>query len=151
MPIPTVNQIAKHDSVTLLIRKALQRGMAFAQIRRTSGIGSGALYNERIIQEIKELAIIALDGKDLEDMNKLFNDNSHHIQFVLSNQDEFRKVNEFCDKIEHFLKSPMRIEAEKSVAKKVLDFIMGIYGTAKYLTSSIRNLGSIIQLTFSYS
>ena len=151
MPIPTVNQIAKHDSVTLLIRKALQRGMAFAQIRRTSGIGSGALYNERIIQEIKELAIIALDGKDLEDMNKLFNDNSHHIQFVLSNQDEFRKVNEFCDKIEHFLKSPMRIEAEKSVAKKVLDFIIGIYGTATYLTSSIRNLGSIIQLTFSYS
>ena len=151
MPIPTVNQIAKHDSVTLLIRKALQRGMAFAQIRRTSGIGSGALYNERIIQEIKELAIIALDGKDLEDMNKLFNDNSHHIQFVLSNQDEFRKVNEFCDKIEHFLKSPMRIEAEKSVAKKVLDIKIGIYGTAKYLTPSIRNLGSIIKLTFSYS
>ena len=151
MPIPTVNQIAKHDSVTLLIRKALQRGMAFAQIRRTSGIGSGALYNERIIQEIKELAIIALDGKDLEDMNKLFNDNSHHIQFVLSNQDEFRKVNEFCDKIEHFLKSPMRIEAEKSVAKKVFDINIGIYGTAKNLTSSIRNLGSIIKLTFSYS
>ena len=151
MPIPTVNQIAKHDSVTLLIRKALQRGMAFAQIRRTSGIGSGALYNERIIQEIKELAIIALDGKDLEDMNKLFNDNSHHIQFVLSNQDEFRKVNEFCDKIEHFLKSPMRIEAEKSFAKKVLDIDIGIYGTAKYLTYSIRNLGSIIQLTISYS
>ena len=151
MPIPTVNQIAKHDSVTLLIRKALQRGMAFAQIRRTSGIGSGALYNERIIQEIKELAIIALDGKDLEDMNKLFNDNSHHIQFVLSNQDEFQKVNEFCDKIEHFLKSPMRIEAEKSVAKKVVDINIGIYGTANYLASSIRNLGSIFQLTISYS
>lgn len=93
--------------------------MAFAQIKREGGIGSGTSRNERIIQEIKDLGIVALSEKEMDNMTQLFNDNSKHIQFILSNEEEFQKVNSFCDKIELFLKSPMRIEAEKSVAQKV--------------------------------
>ena len=120
LPIPTVNQIAQHDSVSMVIRKALQRGMAFAQIRRDSGTGSGVSQNERIIQEIKELGNVALNEKEMEKMTKLFHDNSTQIQYILSNEEEFNKVNEFCNQIDLFLKSPMRIEAEKSVTQKVL-------------------------------
>ena len=119
MPIPTVNQIAQHDSVSMLIRKALQRGMAFAQIRKEAGIGCGIYKNEQIIQEIIDLGNIALSEKEMDEMKKLFHENSNHIQFILSNEEEFMKVKEFCNKIELFLKSPMRIEAEKSVAQKV--------------------------------
>ena len=119
MPIPTVNQIAQHDSVSMVIRKALQRGMAFAQIRKESGTGSGISHNERIIQEIKELGNIALNEKEMEKMTKLFHDNSTQIQYILSNEEEFNKVHAFCNQIDLFLKSPMRIEAEKSVTQKV--------------------------------
>ena len=126
LPIPTVNQIAQHDSVSMLIRKALQRGMAFAQIKRQAGLGSGISQTERIIQEIKELGIIALSEKEMDTITQLFNDNSKHIQYILSNEEEFQKVNEFCDKIEVFLKSPMRIEAEKSVAQKVSGIVQTV-------------------------
>ena len=119
LPIPSVNQIAQHDSVSMVIRKALQRGMAFAQIKRDSGTGSGASHNERIVQEVKELGNVALNEKEMEKMKKLFCDNSTQIQYILSNEEEFNKVNEFCNQIELFLKSPMRIEAEKSVTQKV--------------------------------
>ena len=114
-----MNQIAQHDSVSMLIRKALQRGMAFAQIRKDAGIGCGISKNERIIQEIIDLGVTALSEKEMDNMKRMFNDQSNHIQFILSNEEEFKKVNDFCNKIEAFLKSPMRIEAEKSVAQKV--------------------------------
>ena len=119
LPIPSVNQIAQHDSVSMVIRKALQRGMAFAQIKRDAGTGSGASHNERIVQEIKELGNVALNEKEMEKMTKLFYDNSTQIQYILSNEEEFNKVTEFCNQIDLFLKSPMRIEAEKSVTQKV--------------------------------
>ena len=106
----------------MLITKAIQRGMAFAQIRKESGIGCGISRNEQIIQEIIDLGNIALSEKEMDEMKKLFHDNSNHVQFILSNEEEFTKVKEFCNKIELFLKSPMRIEAEKSVAQKVYIF-----------------------------
>ena len=93
--------------------------MAFAQIRKDAGIGCGISKNERIIQEIIELGVTALSEKEMDTMKQMFNDHSNHIQFILSNEEEFKKVNDFCNKIEAFLKSPMRIEAEKSVAQKV--------------------------------
>ena len=111
--------------------------MAFAQIRKEAGIGCGIYKNEQIIQEIIDLGNIALSEKEMDEMKKLFHENSNHIQFILSNEEEFKKVKEFCKKIELFLKSPMRIEAEKSVAQKVYfghcSKILNIY--SKYLES----------------
>ena len=104
--------------------------MAFAQIRKEAGIGCGISRNEQITQEIIDLGNIALSEKEMAEMKKLFHDNSNHVQFILSNEEEFTKVNEFCNKIELFLKSPMRIEAETSVAKKV--YFLAMQPNPKY-------------------
>ena len=60
-------------------------------------------------------------------------DNTKNIQFVLSNKDEYEKVKTYhqkkylfptkvrslCDKIEDYMRSPLQIDAEKTLLKKL--------------------------------
>ena len=117
--IQNVNQIAGHDSVSMVIRKALQRGMAVPQLRRNSGSGNGSSHKDQLIQEIKELGNIALSENEMKDMTKYFSDDSARIQYILSNKEEFDEVVEFCTRIEKFITSPLKIQAPEDIAKKV--------------------------------
>ena len=103
----------------MVIRKAVQRGMAFAQLRRDAGSGNGDSRNEQLIQEIKELGKLALSESEMEKMKKCF-DNSKHIQFIFSSKVEFDKVENFCSGIENFVKSPLQIKAAITVLNKVI-------------------------------
>ncbi len=52
-------------------------------------------------------------------VRRIFEDTSKSVQFILSNEEEFRKVQVSCDRIQEHLRRPLQIEAEKSVAKKI--------------------------------
>ncbi len=117
--IPSVNQISHHESISVLIKRAIQRGMAVAQLRRDLQQSAWKPTNEKIIQEIIKLSSLTLEKAYFEEMCKTFEDTSKSVQFVLSNETEFKKIQSFCDRIQQYLRKPLQIEAEKSIIKKI--------------------------------
>ncbi len=117
--IPSVNEISHHESISVLIRRAVQRGLAVAQIRRSMNQTSWKPVKEKIIQEVIKLARLTLDKAYFEDMYGVFEDTSKSVQFVLSNESEFERIQCFCDRIQMYLRKPLQIEAEKSIARKI--------------------------------
>merc|ERR1719244_419945 len=111
--LQSISQISKHESIALVIRKSVQRGMALAQLRGEKST------QEPIIKEILALTDQALSKADHERMTTIFTDNTKKIQFILSNQQEYEKVGHLCTKIEDFMRSPLKIEAEKSLLQKL--------------------------------
>ena len=124
--IQSVTQIAKHDSVSLVVRRAIQRGLALTKIRMDTGCGS----SDRLMQEIKELGDIALGSKAMKKVRTMFDDSVKDFHFILSNEEAFGKVKEFCEKIENYLRSPMEIRAEMSVLQKIVFALTVGAGTA---------------------
>ncbi len=67
--IPSVEQISHHESISVLIKRAIQRGMAVAQLRREMQQGGQwRPTNEKIIQEIIKLSSLTLDKAYFEEM-----------------------------------------------------------------------------------
>ena len=124
--VQSVTQIAKHDSVSLVVRRAIQRGMALAKIKMGAGCGSP----DRTIQEVKELGDIALGYEAMKQVRSMFDDNVKDFHFILSNEEAFGKVKEFSEKIENYLRSPMEIQAEWSVLQKIVFGLTVAVGTA---------------------
>jgi hypothetical protein len=118
LQIPSVNQILHHDSISMLIKRAIQRGMAISQVRRAAD-DRWKPANERIIQDITKLASLTLEKPHFEDLCKTFEDTTKSIQFMLSNKEEFKKIQTCCDKMQDYLRRPLNISLEKSAAKKV--------------------------------
>ena len=141
--IPSVNQMSRHESVSVLLRRAIQRGMAISQIRRDSGgCGGWKAADEKIIQEILKLASITITDKAKFEMlaatfqvcknirylfhicvasyaNFQIKDTSKQVQFILSSTEEFEKIQSCCDVMQDYVRAPLRIEASKTVAKKI--------------------------------
>ena len=113
--IQNTTQIARYDSVSLVIRRAIQRGMGLAKIKREMGSGS---FN-KIIQEIKDLGEAALGHQAMAEMEKMFDDYQKDFHFIMSNEEAFEKVKGFCQQIEDYLRSPMEIQAEWNVVQKI--------------------------------
>ena len=91
----------------------MQRGMAVSQLR------GEACVQEPIVKEIVDLAEKALSPADYQRMSDIFTDSSKNIQYILSNTEEYEKVSQLCDKIEEYMRSPLQIDAEKSLLKKM--------------------------------
>ena len=124
--IQNVKQIANHDSVSLVVRRAIQRGLALTKIRMDAGCGS----SDRMMQEIKELGDIALGSEAMKKVRTMFDDSVKDFHFILSNEEAFGKVKEFCEKIENYLRSPMKIQAKWSVLQKIVFGLTVTVGTA---------------------
>lgn len=120
--IPTLNEtLSDHESLAILIKRAIQRGMSMAYLTRIHKPGKSTWKpnNERIIIEVKRLAAIALEKLDHDQLSDIFEDASSHNQFILSNAQEFEKVQRICEKIQIFLRSPLELTAEKTVLRKI--------------------------------
>ena len=105
--------------------------MAVAQLRGNSGSNE-----EPLVREILSLGEKSLSGADHLKLQSTLTDNSKNIQFVLSNKDAYEevallkidanksiffstKVRSLCDKIEDYMRSPLQIDAEKTLLKKL--------------------------------
>ena len=73
--------------------------------------------DEPIIQEVKRLAKLSLTDKELKEINDMFEGSSKRIQFILSNEKEYGKIQNVCQKIQNYLKAPLKIEAGITTAK----------------------------------
>ena len=107
--LQSISQISKHESISLVIKKSVQRGMALAQLKDRTAL------TEPIVTEILTLSEKSLASGDHEKLLSTFQDTTKNLQFILSNQDEYEKVSELCNKIENFMRSPLEIHAEKSL------------------------------------
>ena len=118
--IENVKQIAENDSVSLVIRRAIQRGMALMKIKSDSNNNARYESPEPIIKEINELGSIAL-GSDImkKKENEIFRDLVNNFCFVLSNEEAFCKVKKFCDEIEGYIRSPLHIEVAWTTLQKM--------------------------------
>lgn len=114
--IQSVKQIACHDSVSLVIRRAVQRGMALSKIKADAGSGPA----NTIIQELKELGNIAIGSESMKNVQTMFDDHKKDFSFMLSNEEAFEEIKTFSKKIENYLRSPMEIQAEQSIMQKVI-------------------------------
>ena len=106
--LQSISQISKHESISLVIKKSVQRGMALAQLKEQTAV------TEPIVTEILSLSEKSLPRKDHAKLLSTFMDSTKKIQFILSNKDEYEKISELCSKIEDFMRSPIEINAEKS-------------------------------------
>ena len=84
--LESVSQISKHESISLVIKKSVQRGMAMAQLKGKNSLA------EPIVTEILNLTEKALTRYDHERMSTIFKDDTKNIQFILSNREEYEKV-----------------------------------------------------------
>ncbi|XP_059083625.1 uncharacterized protein LOC131880910 [Tigriopus californicus] len=120
--IPTMNEtLSNHESSAILVKRAIQRGMAVAHLTRIHRPGkrSWKPINEKIIKEVMCLGMIALSPSDNEVLNNVFHDTSSRNQFILSNEQEFNKIQGICNEIQAFLRSPLELTAEKTVLQKI--------------------------------
>jgi uncharacterized protein YcfJ len=109
-----------HDSVSVLLKRAIQRGMAISQIRRGSGKSDWKAADEKIIQEILKLASITISERArFEELCATFQDTSKHVQFILSSEEEFGKIQGCCEVMQDYVRAPLKITASKTVAKKI--------------------------------
>ena len=46
-------------------------------------------------------------------------DTNKHVQFILSNEGEFAKIQDCCEVMQNYVRAPLKITASKTVAKKV--------------------------------
>ena len=92
-------------------------------------------FNNR---EILSLGEKSLDAANHQKLSSILTDNTKNIQFLLSNNEEYEKVSvlqkiqkwfysssfnnkvrSLCDKIEDYMRSPLQIDAEKTLLKKL--------------------------------
>ncbi len=113
-----VEQIANDDSVAVVIRRAIQRGMALAQLRREMTVNSKATTpsDYELIRKIIALASVTLKREFSEDLKSLLDKNT--ASNVLSNEELFSKVQSHCERMEGFLRQPMRLSLEPSMLRK---------------------------------
>ena len=125
--VQSVRQIAESDSVSLVVRRAIQRGMALKKIKKKYH----CISSEQIIDEITQLGAIAI-GEELMKTKEteIFTEYVEKIDYVFSNEQSFRNVKDFCDEIEAYIRSPLYIEAERTVIQKIGVVFTAIAGAA---------------------
>jgi len=96
--------------------------MAVAQLRGNS------TEQEPLVREILSLGEKSLGAADYLKLQTTLTDNTKNIQFVLSNKDEYEKVRSLCDKIEDYMRSPLQIDAEKTLLKKLSIGALAVLG-----------------------
>ena len=114
--VQSVHQIAANDSVSLVVRSAIQRGMALKKIKMECGLSS----SEQIIDEIIQLGTVALGEDEMRKKEtEIFQEYAKKFNSVFSNEESYQKIKDFSDKIEEYISSALRIEAERPVIEKI--------------------------------
>ena len=109
-----VRQIAENDSVSLVFRRAIQRGMIMRRFKMKYDFNS----LEQIINEMIQLPTVAtgedeMKKKEAEILTK------NVIGYELDDEKSFRNVTDFCNDIESYFRSPLRIEADRETIQKI--------------------------------
>ena len=107
--VESVQQIAGSDSVSLVVRRAIQRGMALKKIKKEGGCN----IFEQIIDEIIQLGTVVIGKNEKKKKEtEIFTEYVENFHFVFSNEESFKKVKDFSGKIEEYFTTPLRIEAK---------------------------------------
>ena len=115
--VESVHQIAENDSVSLVVRRAIQRGMALKKIK----MQSGCTGSEQIIDETIQLGTVAIGEDEMKKKEtEIFTEYVKIFYFVLSNEESFQKVKDFCNKTEEYIRSPLHIEAEWATIQMIV-------------------------------
>ena len=92
----SIRQIAENDSVSLVVRRAIQKGIVLKKIKTQSNFNS----SEQIIDEIVKLGSVTF-GEDLmkKKITEIFRLYVENIDYVFSNEESVRNVKKLCDEI----------------------------------------------------
>ena len=118
--VQSVSQMSRHESISLIIKKSVQRGMALSQLKKKTSL------EEPLVSEILKLTEKCLQASDHDKLVKVFSDKN--IQFILSNEQEYKKVSDICDKIEKYMMSPLKLNAEKSTLQVISVGALAVLG-----------------------
>ena len=120
--VESVRQIAENDSVSLVVRRAIQRGMALRKIKTDNNciMNDNCNSSEQIIDEIIKLGTVAIGNDKMKRKEKeIFTEYVEKIDFVFTNEESFRNVKDLSDKIEEYIRSPLVIEAGWTAIQKI--------------------------------
>ena len=98
-------EISKHESVSLVIRKSIQRGIALAEIT-----GEHA-PNDLLTRKIFELASLCLNAAEIDEFRLFLRGNCEQI---LCDETQYTKVENFCMKIERAVSTQIQIDMNKT-------------------------------------
>ena len=108
MVVDSVCKIAENDSVWLIVRRAIQRGMALKKNKTQHGCNS----SEQIIDEIRQLGTVAIGEDQMKKKEtEIFTEYVKNIDYVFSNEASFQNVKDFSNKIEKYIRTPLHIKA----------------------------------------
>ena len=125
--VRSVCQIAEDDSVSLVVRRAIQRGMALKKAKKQYGFNS----SEEIIDEIIQLGTLAIGEGEMKMKEiEIFTLYIEKNDFVLTNEQSFQNAKDFRDKIEEFIRIPLPTEAEWTTIQKIGKSFSVIAGAA---------------------
>ena len=112
----SIRQITENDSVSLVVRRAIQRGIALKKIKTQSNFNS----SEQIIDEIVKLGSVTI-GEDLmkKKITEIFRPYVENIDYVFSNEESVWNVKKLCDEIEEYIRSPLLIQAQLKTNQKI--------------------------------
>lgn len=96
--------------------------MALSQLKNKTSL------DEPLVSEILKLTKNCLDEKNHGQLLDMFSNDSKNIQFILSNEQEYKKVNNICNKIEEFIMSPLKLYAEKSTIQMISVGALAVLG-----------------------
>ena len=138
--VKSVRQIAESDSVSLILRRTIQRAMALKKIE----VESGCARSEQIIDEIIQLGTVAIGEHEMKKkITEIFTEYVKKIDFVFSNEKTLQYVNDFCDKIKEYIRSPLYIEHVQSTPKTIgLSSILGVFVFPHLLLASPMCVGT---------
>ncbi len=122
LKVESVNQLCYESSTSVLIQRAIQRGMAVSQIKgkmqRQTKKGPAAM-DEGLIKTVLGLSSKLLGAERSKKLAETFDEADKKIQFMLSNKKEFEKIQDICVQMEKSVTEPLKLTMEKSLAKKV--------------------------------
>ena len=116
--VENTRQIAENDSISLVVRRAIQRGMALKKLKSETDCTSPEQIE--IIDEIVQLGTVAIGEEEMKKIEvEIFTDYVKQIDYVFSHEKSYRNVIDFCLKIEEYIRSPLHLEAEWTSLRKI--------------------------------
>ena len=119
---------SNNDAISVVIRRAIQRGLGLTLLKRGHE-GFDPAEEIEIAYEVLHLASKSLKEEDFERLKQIFmRSNKNDIQAMMNNARDFQQIQDICEKIQSFLKTLPSLEAPGKLNSKMKNVLVATGG-----------------------